>query len=108
MAAMLIGALVGGGASIVQGDAQARAQRRGLRDQREAQDRNLQIAMRQERLSAEEIARANRRAPDIGAQLIGAIEQAAAGGNRATMLRGTKPLVDPVLLSPKPGTLLGQ
>ena len=108
----VVEAIVGGSAgtavSVYQGEQQRKAATRNLRDQRAAQDRALASTLAQERRSAEEIARANRRAPDIGAQLVGAMEIAAMGGNRATLLRGTRPSVDPVAMQPSEGTLLGQ
>lgn len=67
--------------------AQQRAQMELQRDQM-AQQR---VAARR---SEERIAAANRRAPDIGMQLASAMAMGAAGGNRGTMLAGTKPPMD--------------
>lgn len=104
------------GVQTVSGYKAAKLQEAALEQQKRVMDQNLAVALRQERRSQEAIARANRRAPSIGAQLVGAMEAASAGGNRATMLRGLRPprqvairpLVDPVSLAPSSGTLLGQ
>ena len=92
---------------------QAKAQRRSLRDQSAAQDQALAQATRQERQSAEAIARANRKTPDIGAMLAGQLATAAAGGNRATTLRppalgGAQMNLDPLAQMPTSGQLLGE
>lgn len=66
--------------------------------------------MAQQRVAArraeERIAAANRRAPDIGMQLANAMSMGAAGGNRGTMLIGTKPPMDFAMGGPRT-TILG-
>lgn len=58
------------------------------------------------RRAEERIAAANRRAPDIGMQLANAMSMGAAGGNRGTMLIGTKPPMDFAMGGPRT-TILG-
>lgn len=66
--------------------------------QQRAQMELQQEQMAQQRVAArrseERVAAANRRAPDIGMQLASAMATGAAGGNRGTMLAGTKPPMD--------------
>jgi hypothetical protein len=58
------------------------------------------------RRAEERIAAANRRAPDIGMQLANAMSMGVAGGNRGTMLFGTKPPMDFLMGGPR-ATILG-
>lgn len=59
------------------------------------------------RRAEERIAVANRRAPDIGMQLANAMSMGAAGGNRGTMLFGTKPPMDFLMGGPRTSILGG-
>ena len=111
ISSILIGSVLVGSA-VYGAERQATAQRRALREQRQAQDAALAATIRQERNSAEAIARANRKQPDLGAMIAGQLAASAAGGNRATQLsRGTlggASLLDPLSAKVSTGQLLGQ
>jgi hypothetical protein len=61
------------------------------RQQMELQRDQMTAQRTAARRAEERMAAANRRAPDIGAQLRSAMDMAVAGGNTGTMLAGTKP-----------------
>lgn len=106
MAAVAVAALVG--ASIYQGEQQRRQMKAAERAQREAADRAIAQAVRQERQAARDMAEANRLSPNIDTELNAVLATTAGLGNAQTQLAlGTRPLVDPVLRSPGGGTLLG-
>lgn len=71
---------------IVQGDRSNRAQKRGLQLQAEAQQAAVQQATRQERASADALARENQKIPDIGAMLTRAQE----GSGYTSLLSGSR------------------
>lgn len=75
-AAIAIGSLAYG---IIQGERGSMAQKKGIRLQKEAQDRAEARAVRQENAAAESYRRENARIPDIGAMLTQ--EQTLAGTN---------------------------
>lgn len=71
---------------VVQGERSSQAQKKGLRLQAEAQQAAVQQATRQERASADALARENQKIPDIGAMLTRAQE----GSGYTSLLSGSR------------------
>ena len=69
--------------SVIQGEKQGRAQKRALHEQKQAQSR----AIGAEKLSAMEMAKANKKKPDVSS-LLGRERKGAIKGAGATMLTG--------------------
>lgn len=88
LAAGAIGATAAGtGYSIYAGERANKAQKEAMAEQRQAQTQAAAQAASQQRRSAQAMAAANRRQPDMGAIMAGAAE-GAGGGPTSTMLTG--------------------
>lgn len=91
--------------SITTGVTSANAQRKGRRDQREAQNVAVATAASEQRKSDEALAAANRKAPDVGS-LLTAEQQARLKGPSTSLLTGSAG-VDPNRLKLGRASLLG-
>lgn len=82
-------AAAGIGGSIYSGQQQAKAQRKSLRAQEEAQRQAEALAISEKRKADADFARANQKAPDVGS-LLSTAKEAATIGTAQTMLTGAK------------------
>ena len=79
-------AVAGAVYGVIQGERSSQAQKKGLRLQAEAQQAAVQQATRQERASADALARENEKIPDIGAMLTRAED----GSGYSSLLSGMR------------------
>lgn len=102
---MAAAAVVGTGYSIYAGEEGRRKQSAALDQQRQAQAQAVESAKKQEKISEENINKANSKQPDTAA-IISAANQGANQGAAGTMLTGPMG-IDPSALSLGKNTLLG-
>jgi|TARA_R110002020_G_C16229855_1_gene768243 hypothetical protein len=81
--------IIAAGATVYSGEKQAKEQRKGLRRQKQAQRQAQSQAVGQEKLAAMDMAKANRKKPDIST-LLGQERLRASQGPGSTMLTGGK------------------
>ena len=98
-------AAAGTGYAVYAGERASDAQKQAMGEQRQAQQQAATQAASQQRRSAQAMAAANRRQPDMGAIMAGAAE-GAGGGPTGTMLTGPSG-VSPQDLALGRSTLLG-
>lgn len=86
--AIIIGGLLGAGASVYGAERSAAGQKKALRAQEQAQKQAVGEAVSQKRASEEAMAKANQKTPDISAIMADAMNRSSAGG-AGTRLSGS-------------------